>query len=428
MQKFYFTKTLLPALMLALFSPLAAVSALADDGDIELPPTVIVNVPETLLRTSGNLFGTTRGTAPEGWTLSFPDAEEGQHDELAAGVQTKVSPNSMPQMKDGTFSSSPKALTRLEYTLPLTAFGITEDMLKAYHEKGQDLTLYFSCDAEAFYTTIGQYANPSVKLRAVLLNADQATVGMGEVNAYFSVNSTSAHLFGSANIPTNDDIIPSQVKFTVDMKPCDGMEDIADEGVTVGNVRTYVCTDNITTRDITVMHDYPGSLIGEGRYVAMGYDPNVNPDDFTANIVFDAKEKFTRAVLKDMSGNIVATSDCLPGNRAVLPVKVSLDLKTDEELTGEPSATSYAPATSYDPDGDGDDDDDDDDDDPDNDDTTTLTLELEGLTPTAISSVKADDNDDSAAPKRIFNIAGQKVTTPQPGQIYVVDGKKGVVK
>lgn len=421
MQKFYFTKTLLPALLLALFSPLTAVSALADDGDIELPPTVIVDVPEALLRTSGNMFGTTRGTAPEGWTLSFPNAEEGQYDELAAGVQTKVSPYSMPQMKDGTFSSSPKALTRLERTLPLTALGITDDMLKAYHEKGQDLTLYFSCDAEVFYTTLGQYANPSVKLRAVLLNADQATVGMGEVNAYFSVNSTSAHLFGSANISTNDAAIPSQVKFTIEMKPCDGMEDIADEGVTVGNVRTYVCTDNIATRDITIDNEYSGSLIGEGRYVAAGYDPNVNPDDFTANIVFDAMEKFTRAVLKDKSGNIVATSDCRPGNRAVLPVKVSLDLKTDYELTGEPSATSY------DPDDEGDDDDDDDDDDPTTDDTTTLTLELEGLTPTAISSVKADDND-SDAPKRIFNIAGQEVSTPQPGQMYVVDGKKGVVK
>ena len=409
MGKNYSIKTFLPALMLALFSPLATAGAMADDGDIVISDEVITPTPSFFVRSYGNLFGTAKGTAPEGWTLSFPNADAAQYDDLAAGVKTAVSPYSMPQMKDGTFSASPKTLTRLERTVALADLGITDNVLAAFAEKEMPLTLNIACDAEAFYFTLGQDANPTVKFRAELLRADKSRAGAGDMTSHLYEGRTTDHLLASAAIDTKEANRPAYVKLTIDMKPCDGMEDFADEGVSVGNVFMYVSTDDIVTKNITVDYDYAGTLAGEGEYVSMPEGQGGS----TAHIMFDSAESFTRAVLKDVNGNIVATCGNRGDNRAVLPVNVTQALKTDYELTGTPTNPDYDP-------------DDEDYDEPD-DGTTTLTLELEGVTPTAIDNVKADDNY-SAAPKRIFNTAGQEVSTPQPGQIYIVDGKKGLVK
>lgn len=158
--------------------------------------------------------------------------------------------------------------------------------------------------------------------------------------------------------------------------------------------------------------NYPGTLIGEGRYLSL----NNGQKGSTAYIVFDSTDKFTRASLKDLDGNVLATCDNNGDNIARLPIAVNQDLKTDYELTGKPT----------DPD---DDEDDDDDDDTPDDGTTTLTLELEGTTPTAINGVKADDGTAyPTAPKRIYNIAGQKVDNTQAGQVYIIGGKKAVAK
>ena len=399
--------------MLAFLAPLTAVNAQNDGDIIEVTPSDAISVPNSFITSVGNLFGNIPGTAPDGWTLSFPNADDSKYAELAAGVKTVVSPYSMPQMKDAVFRSSPKALTRLEVTLPLTHFGITDQMLDAYAEKGQKcLQLYFSCDVETSYTTLYQDKNPYVMFTTKLMNEENATVGAGVAKNFLGVQKSSAHLFASAEISTSDNLRPTQVKLAVEMKPCDGMEDIADEGVSVGNVCVYIATDDIVEKTIEIDHSYSGTTIGEGTYVSM---PEEGQNGSVAHIVFDSNNKFTRATLKDLNGNVVASSDCRAGNRAVLPVSVNKSLKTDYEITGTPTNPEYDP---------------DDEETPGNPDdgTTTLTLELEGLTPSAVNGIKADDNADSATPKRIFNIAGQEITAPQPGQVYVVGGKKRAVK
>lgn len=402
-------KSFLPILTLALMASPTAIHA-NDDGDaIVMPGETSTTVPETLVKISDNLFGTKQGTVPEGWTLSFPNADTSLYDELAAGVKTTDINNSMPQMEGSVFNSSAKAVTRLEMTLPLANFGIDENLLEAYAQKGKDLSLYFACDAATSYTTLGQDKNPSVKFKATLLRADKSAVGSSEARAYLNVSSATAHIFASTEIATDETFRPAFVNLTIEMKPCDGMEDFADEGVSVGNVHIYIC-DDLVTKDIMVNYNYPGTLIGEGRYLSL----NNGQKGSTAYIVFDSANKFTRASLKDLNGNVLATCDNKGDNIARLPIAVNQDLKTDYELTGEPTDPDYDPE--------------DDEDNPD-DGTTTLTLELEGTTPTAINGVKTDGTTaNSTTPKRIYNITGQKVNTTQAGQMYIVDGKKTVVK
>lgn len=399
-------KSLLPILTLALMASPAAVHANGNGNAIVTSGETSPVVPETFVKTSGNMFGTKPGTAPEGWTLSFPNADASLQDELAAGVRTTGVDNSMPQMEGSVFNSSAKAVTRLEITVPLANFGIDENLLEAYAQEGKPLTLYFSCDAATGYTTLGQDENPSVKFSAILLRADKSAAGNSEARAYFNVGSATAHVFSSAEISTDEGFRPAYVNLAIEMKPCDGMEDTADYGVSVGNVHIYISGDDLVTKDIMVDCNYPGTLIGGGRYLSLGDGQKGS----TAYIVFDSADRFTRALLKDLNGNVLATCDNKGDNIARLPIAVNQELKTDYELTGEPTDPDYDP-------------DDEDYDNPD-DGTTTLTLELEGTTPTAISGVKTD----SANSKRIYNIAGQKVNTTQAGQVYIVDGKKTVVK
>lgn len=403
-------KSFLPILTLALMASPAAVHA-NDDGDaiVTLGETS-TTVPETFVKTSGNLFGTKPGTAPEGWTLSFPNADASLYDELAAGVRTTDINNSMPQMEGSVFSSSAKAVTRLEITVPLANFGIDENLLEAYAQEGKNLSLYFSCDAATSYTTLGQDKNPSVKFNATLLRADKSAAGNSEARAYLNVYSATSHIFSSAEISTDEAFRPAYVNLAIEMKPCDGMEDIADEGVSVGNVHIYISADDLVTKDIMVDCNYPGTLIGEGRYLSLGNGQKGS----MAYIVFDSANRFTRALLKDLDGNVLATCDNKGDNIARLPIAVNQELKTDYELTGEPTDPDYDPE--------------DDEDNPD-DGTTTLTLELEGTTPTAINGVKTDGTTaNPTTPKHVYNISGQKVNTTQAGQMYIVGGKKTVVK
>lgn len=408
-------KKFLPTLMLAFSTPMLAAGALGngDDDVIEVTPSVDINVPDFFAKSSGNLFGQAAGTVPEGWILSFPNADESKYDELAAGVKTSVSPYSMPQMEKGkgVFRSSPKTLTRLETTIALADLGVSEQVLDAFVEKGvNDLTLEFACDAETFNTTLGQSENASLKFRAQLLRADKSLIVSGDANTYFSAAKTNAHLYAALPIYIKEAFRPAYVKLIIDMKPCDGMEDIADEGVCVGNVYAYISTGNVMDKDISVDCGYAGTLYGEGKYLSL----EEGQEGSTAHILFDSEQKFTAARLKDINGNVVVSCTNRGDNRAVLPVNVTEALKTDYELTGQPTNPDYDP---------------DDEDYPGNPDdgTITLTLELDGVTPSGISGVKADDSD-SAAKKCIHNIAGQKITAPQRGQIYIVNGKKGVAK
>ena len=81
----------------------------------------------------------------------------------------------------------------------------------------------------------------------------------------------------------------------------------------------------------------------------------------------------------NIDGNVLATCDNNGDNIARLPIAVNQDLKTDYELTGKPTNPD-------------------------------------------------DDTAYPTAPKRIYNIAGQKVDNTRAGQVYIIGGKKAVAK